>query len=427
MSRGGKVVSVVDVVDVQRLARRAKQASYALARAGTSQKNDLLFTIADRLQGKHALLLEENRRDLKRAEGSGMSAAMLDRLELTEDRLGVMAKGLCDVAALPDPVGEVSDLVRRPSGIQVGRMRIPFGLVAIIYESRPNVTTDAAALCLKSGNATILRGGSEAVHSNQALASVIAESLTSVGLPAEVVTLMPTTSREALLALLKLEELVDLVIPRGGEGLIRFVAENSRIPVIKHYKGTCHVYVDAGADLSMAVTLTINSKVQRPGVCNAAETLLVHQTVARQFLPVVGAALVQHGVELRGCPRTREILREATPTTEEDWPKEYLDLILSIKVVDTLAEAVEHIRKYGSQHTETIVTNDHRAAMQFIHEVDSSSVMINASTRFADGGEYGLGAEIGISTSKLHAYGPMGLRELTAQKFIVFGQGNIRI
>lgn len=411
---------------IKDLALKAKKASYAVAGANTEQKNRALLLMADELENKKQELQAENEKDLENGKSAGLSTAMLDRLRLTDKVISQMSQGLREIAALPDPVGELSDMISRPSGIQVGRMRIPLGLVAIIYESRPNVTADAAALCLKSGNATLLRGGSEAIHSNKAIAAILQDSLEKVGLPKEAVTVLEVTDREAIRHMLKLDEIIDIVIPRGGEGLIRFVAENSRIPVIKHYKGTCHVYVDAAADPNMAIKIIINAKTQRTGVCNAAETMLVHQNIADEFLPLAYKALVDKGVEIRGCVNTLKVLLDVKEATEEDWPAEYLDLILAVKVVSNLDEAIEHIRKYGSLHTETIVTNDHSAAMRFIREVDSSSVMINASTRFADGFEYGLGAEIGISTSKLHAYGPMGLRELTAQKFVVFGNGNIR-
>lgn len=411
---------------VRALAEQAKAASLALARAGTRQKNQALLEMAGRLQARREALKQANQLDLEAARQAGLSAAMLDRLTLTDSRIEAMAGGLREVAALPDPIGEITELIPRPSGIRVGRMRIPLGLIAIIYEARPNVTADAAALCLKSGNAVLLRGGSEAIRSNLAIATLLREATAAAGLPPAAISLLESTDRAVLRELLALEDLVDLVIPRGGEGLIRFVAETSRIPVIKHYKGTCHVYVDAAADLEMAVAITVNAKVQRPGVCNAAETLLVHEAVAPRFLPMVAEALQREGVELRGCPRTRELVPDARPATEEDWPAEYLDLILAIRVVADLDQAIDHIRRYGSLHTEAIVTGDHVAAMRFLREVDSSSVMVNASTRFADGGEYGLGMEIGISTSKLHAYGPMGLRELTTQKFVVFGEGNLR-
>jgi glutamate-5-semialdehyde dehydrogenase len=411
---------------IEQLAKQAKQASRALVAASAHQKNRALLEMADRILANQQQIAEANEKDLAAGQGKGLSAAMLDRLRLTEARIEAMAQGLREVAALPDPVGELTEVRSRPSGIRVGRMRIPLGLVAIIYESRPNVTADAAGLCLKSGNAVLLRGGSEAFHSNHAIAQLLQGAAVEAGLPAAVVSIVDTVDRQAVLEMLKLEEVVDVVIPRGGEALIRFVAEHSRVPVIKHYKGTCHVYVDRSADVDMACRIAVNAKTQRPGVCNAAETLLVHRDVAAQLLPRLGQQLTDLGVELRGCPRTRELLPQCQAATEEDWPAEYLDLVLAIKVVQGMGEAIDHISQYGSQHTEAIVTTEYQRAMDFVRDVDSSSVMVNASTRFADGGEYGLGAEIGISTSKLHAYGPMGLRELTSQKFVVLGEGQIR-
>ena len=351
---------------------------------------------------------------------------MLDRLELSDKVMESMVAGLKEVAALPDPVGEISEMARRPSGIVVGRMRIPLGVIGMIYESRPNVTVDAAALCLKAGNSIILRGGSEAIHSNLALAKVLQEVLTAADINPAALQVIPVIDRQAVNALLGLEEYVDLIIPRGGEGLIRFVAENSRIPVLKHYKGVCHVFVDATADFDMATNIAMNGTTQRPGVCNALETLLVHRDIATDFLPQVGAELMAAGVELRGCSATRAILPDVKEAQESDWPAEYLELILAVKVVDDIDAAMDHIVKYGSQHTEVIVTGDYAHAQRFIREVDASSVMVNASTRFSDGGQFGLGAEIGISTTKLHAYGPMALKELTTKKFIVYGDGQVR-
>jgi glutamate-5-semialdehyde dehydrogenase len=351
---------------------------------------------------------------------------MLDRLAVGEATLAGMARGLAEVAALPDPVGSLGPARVRPNGLQVSRMRIPLGVIGIIYESRPNVTVDAAALCLKAGNAVILRGGSEALHSNRALAAVIGAALAEAGLPEAAVQVVPTSDRAAVTALLAQEEHVDLIIPRGGEDLIRFVVANSRIPVLKHYKGVCHVYVDEGADLAMAEEIAFNAKVQRPGVCNAMETLLVHRAEAGRFLPAAARRLSAAGVELRGCPEARGILPGIAPATEEDWPAEYLDLVLAVKVVAGMDEAIAHIAAYGSNHTEAIVTRDYDRARRFVSAVDSSVVLVNASTRFNDGGELGLGAEIGISTSKLHAFGPMGLEELTTTKFVVFGSGQVR-
>jgi len=337
-----------------------------------------------------------------------------------------MVKGLKEVAALPDPVGEVTKMWRRPNGLLVGRVRIPLGVIGIIYESRPNVTVDAAALCLKSGNAVILKGGKEAIHSNLALARVMQEALTAANLPRGAIQVIPSVAREATLELLKQDELVDLIIPRGGEGLIRFVAENSRIPVLKHYKGVCHIFVDEDADLDLAEEVCFNAKVQRPGVCNAMETMLVHQAVAPTFLPRMHARFREAGVELRGCPLTRELDPQVKPAAEDDWGYEFLDLILAVKIVPDMDAALEHIARYGSNHTEAIITRDLDRAQRFLREVDSSLVLVNASTRFNDGGELGLGAEIGISTSKLHAFGPMGLEELTTTKFIAYGTGQIR-
>jgi glutamate-5-semialdehyde dehydrogenase len=351
---------------------------------------------------------------------------MLDRLALSEKVINSMVQGLREVAALPDPVGQVEQMKRRPSGITVGRMRVPLGVVGMIYESRPNVTIDAAALCLKAGNAVLLRGGSEAIHSNLALAGVLQEALAAEGLDPACVQVIPFTDREAVNVLLVQEESIDLIIPRGGEGLIRFVAENSRIPVLKHYKGVCHVYVDQDADIDMAVRICINGKVQRPGVCNALEGLLVHRGIAPSLLPAMAAALREAGVELRGCPRSKAIVPEMTAAADGDWGTEFLDLILAVKVVDSMDEAMRYIEQYGSQHTEVIVTRSYANAQRFLREVDASAVMVNASTRFNDGGQFGLGAEIGISTTKLHAYGPMGLEELTTRKFIVYGDGEVR-
>ncbi|MDA8419006.1 MAG: glutamate-5-semialdehyde dehydrogenase, partial [Desulfobacteraceae bacterium] len=356
----------------------------------------------------------------------GLSAAMLDRLSLTDKAIDSMIAGLKEVAALPDPVGEITEMNRRPNGMLVGRMRIPLGVIGMIYESRPNVTVDAAALCLKAGNAILLRGGSEAIHSNLALAKLMQEVLAGEGIPAAAVQVIPTTDREAVTAMLKLEEHIDLIIPRGGEGLIRFVAENSRIPVLKHYKGVCHIFVDESADLAMACDIVINAKAQRPGVCNALETLLVHRAIAPRALPMLGERLREAQVELRGCPETCALLPYAVPATDADWPAEYLDLILAVRVVDDLDAALDHIARYSSLHTESIITANYANAQRFLREVESSSVMVNASTRFSDGGQFGLGAEIGISTTKLHAYGPMGLKELTTKKFIVYGDGQIR-
>ena len=411
---------------VTTLCREAAAASPAIARADTATKDAALAAMAAGLRAGVATLLEANARDLDAARAKGISGAMLDRLALDAKRVEAMASGLDEVRALPDPVGAMDGLRRRPNGLLVGRMRIPLGVVAMIYEARPNVTADAAGLTLKSGNVAILRGGSEAFHSNAAIATVLRAALKATGLPEAVVSVIDTPDRAAVDALLTMDTFVDLVIPRGGAGLVRAVMEKSRIPVLAHAEGVCHVFVDAGADLAMATDIAVNAKVQRPGVCNAMETLLVHEAIAPAFLPVVGARLREHGVELRGCERTRALLAGVTPATEDDWATEYLDLILSVRVIDSLDEAIAHIRTYGSRHTEAIVTRDNGNAMRFVREVDSSLVLVNASTRFNDGNQLGLGAEIGISTTKIHAFGPMGLEELTTRKFVAFGEGQIR-
>ncbi len=411
---------------VEQVCRAAKEAASLIARADASRKNAALAGMAKGLRGGSEELKAENRKDMDAAKAKGLSGAMLDRLLLTDAGIRQMADGIEEVIALPDPVGEVLKMWRRPNGLWVGRMRIPLGVIGIIYESRPNVTADAAALCVKSGNAVVLRGGSEAIRSNTAIARTLREALSGSGLPADAVSIIEQTDREAIDALLAAEEFVDLIIPRGGEGLIRSVAEKSRIPVIKHYKGVCHIYVDEDADLGQALPICINAKVQRPGVCNAMETLLVHEKAAPEFLPAVAAELARNGVELRGCPKTVRLVPQAKPASEEDWGTEYLDLILAVKVVSSLEEAMEHIRRHGSLHTEAILTRDHARAMRFVREVDSSLVLVNASTRFNDGFQLGLGAEIGISTTKVHAFGPMGLEELTTTKFIAFGDGQVR-
>jgi glutamate-5-semialdehyde dehydrogenase len=408
------------------MARRAREASGGIARASTLEKNRVLAAMALSLQAKSDWLIGENGRDVEQARRDGLSAALIDRLTLREATLLSMARGLEEVAALPDPVGKVSAMWRRPNGLLVGRMRIPLGVIGIIYESRPNVTVDAAALCLKAGNAVILRGGSEAIHSNRALAAILQESLRGSAIPEAAIQMVPTTDRQAVRELLQQDETVDLIIPRGGEELIRAVVSQSRIPVIKHYKGVCHVYVDAAADPEMALAICLNAKTQRPGVCNAMETLLVDEAIATSFLPQVGAALRAAGVAIRGCPRTCALLPDSEPATEEDWSREYQDLILAVRVVSGIDEAIRHIERYGSLHTEAIVTRDYGRAQQFLQEVNSSTVLVNASTRFSDGFELGLGAEIGISTTKLHAYGPMGLEELTTAKFIIYGNGQVR-
>lgn len=411
---------------LREIAEKAKNASQKLARTGTKARNAALLGMAQGLVDNAPYILEENARDLADADAKRLSGAMTDRLRLDEARIEKIALGLREVAALPDPVGEVVRMWRRPNGLQVGRMRIPLGVIAIIYESRPNVTADAAGLCVKSGNAVILRGGSETIRTNVAIGEVLRRAAREAGIPEDSVQIIPVTDRDAVLEMLRLEEYIDLVIPRGGEGLIRFVAENSRIPVLKHYKGVCHIFVDESADNDMAESICLNAKVSRPGVCNALETLLVHEKIAPDFLPRMARAYEAAGVELRGCAATKELVPGVKEATEADWYEEYLDLILSVKVVSGLEEAIAHIEKYGSMHTESIITQDYASARAFVDGVNSSAVMVNASTRFADGYELGLGAEIGISTSRLHAFGPMGLEELTTTKFIVFGEGQVR-
>ncbi len=411
---------------IEKMARAAREASRRMAAASGVQKNAVLAALSQKLSEKKALIQAENAKDVAAARERGLSAAMVDRLTISDKVIASMIQGLSEVAALPDPIGSLTETAVRPNGLSVARMRIPLGVVAMIYESRPNVTVDAAGLCLKAGNAVILRGGSEAILSNRVLGGLIREALAENGLPEDAVQVVPVTDREAVKILLAQEELIDLVIPRGGEGLIRFVVQHSRIPVLKHYKGVCHVYVDEGADLGMAVTIIMNAKVQRPGVCNAAETLLVHAAEAERFLPLAGKSLADAGVELRGCPKTCAILPYAKPAAETDFGFEFLDLILAVKVVEGMDEALSHIARHGSQHSEAIVTQDYERARRFLREADASMVAVNASTRFNDGGQLGLGAEIGISTSKLHAFGPMGVDELTAKKFVVMGDGQVR-
>lgn len=408
------------------IALKAKSASKLLSTALSSQKNQALNKIADNLITNSEKLIQENCKDLDDARKKGLSSSLVDRLELNSKRINSMAEGLRQVASLDDPVGEITRMWKRPNGLSVGKMKIPLGVIGIIYESRPNVTADAAGLCLKSGNSVILRGGSEAIRSNKAIGDIIRTSISSSGLPEDAVQIVPVTDRKAILEMLKLEDLIDLIIPRGGEGLIRFVSENSRIPVLKHYKGVCHVYVDEFADIDMACTIAVNSKVQRPGVCNAMETLLVNEKIAREYLPLIVTQLGKNGVEIRGCEKTRSIVTEVKAAEEKDWYQEYLDLILNIKVVSDIEEAISHIETYGSSHTESIVTESYKNANYFCNRVNSSAVMVNASTRFNDGFELGLGAEIGISTSKLHAFGPMGLDELTSSKFVVLGNGQVK-
>jgi glutamate-5-semialdehyde dehydrogenase len=408
------------------LAQRARQASRLLATAAGARKNRWLLEAADALEDRGAAILDANARDVAAADEAGLTAAQIDRLRLSPERLHAAATGLREVAALPDPVGRVLDSSVRPNGLRVHKVAVPLGVIFFIYESRPNVTVDAAGLCVKSGNAVILRGGKEALHSNRALHAVLEEALRAAELPADAVQLVATPDREAVGRLLSLDRWIDLVIPRGGESLIRRVAAEARMPVLKHYQGNCHVYVDRAADLDMALKILLNAKCQRPGVCNAAESLLVHADVAEAFLPRAGAALAARGVEMRGCAETRRLIAEAKPATDADDAAEFLALILSIKVVQNLDDAVDHIARYGSQHTEAIVTNDLRAAERFTAAVDSAAVMVNASTRFNDGYEFGLGAEIGISTDKFHARGPCGLEELCSYKYVVHGTGQVR-
>lgn len=410
---------------LKEMGKMAKLSSYKMARASTAQKNEVLKLMARALLEKRDAILEANKVDLENARKIGLSGAKLDRLTLSEKVMKEMIDGIEEVIKLPDPVGEITKMWIRPNGLKVGRMRIPLGVIAIIYESRPNVTIDASILCIKAGNAVILRGGSEAFHSNKALCDIIRDSLQKADLPADVVQVVPTTDRSAVLELLRMEDEVDVVIPRGGEELIRFVAENARMPVLKHYKGVCHVYVDSDADLEKAEKICFNAKVQRPGVCNAMETLLVHRDISEKFLPKMAEIFRNAGVELRGCERTRKII-DCAEATEEDWYAEYLDLILAVKIVDSMDEAIDHIHRYGSNHTEAIVTEDYSRSWRFLEEVQSSLVLVNASTRLNDGYQLGLGAEIGISTSKIHAFGPMGLEELTTTKFIAIGNGQLR-
>ena len=405
---------------------RAANAAYAMAQADTATKNKALLAIADTIEARSSQLIAANALDLEAGRSSGLDAALLDRLELNEERISGMAEGLRQIAALADPVGEISDLNYRPSGIQVGKMRVPLGVIGIIYESRPNVTADAAGLCLKSGNAAILRGGSEAIHSNTAIAECLSAGLTSTGLEADAVQVIAITDREAVGELIRMKQFVDVIVPRGGKGLIERVSAEATVPVIKHLHGICHVYVDDSADLKKAEAIAFNAKTHRYGVCNAMETLLVAESVAGQLLPSLAEKYQQAGVELRVCERTREIIKQATAATEEDWDTEYLAPILSIKTVAGIDEAISHIRAHGSGHTDAIVTEDYSRSRRFLREVDSSSVMVNASTRFADGFEYGLGAEIGISTDKIHVRGPVGLEGLTSQKYVVLGEGHIR-
>ncbi len=411
---------------MQGLGQQARAASREMNKAGTNAKNAALHAIADALVAGMTTLLAENEKDLAAGRANGLDDALLDRLALNEERVNGMAEGLRQIAALPDPVGEIGDMSYRPSGIQVGKMRVPLGVIGIIYESRPNVTADAAALCLKSGNAAILRGGSEAAHSNQAIAACIHSGLKSAGLPATAVQVVETTDRAAVGELITMSEYVDVIVPRGGKGLIERISGEAKVPVIKHLHGVCHVYIDDEADLDKAIAVAFNAKTHRYGVCNAMETLLVSEQIAEQVLPELGGMYAEKGVELRGCATTQRILPAAVAATEADWDEEYLAPILAVRVVKDLDEAIEHLHAHSSGHTESIITENISRARRFLAEVDSSSVMVNASTRFADGFEYGLGAEIGISTDKIHARGPVGLEGLTSQKYIVIGDGHIR-
>ncbi len=413
-------------VYMQQVGERARAASRVIASLNAGHKNQALLAIAAAVDAARDALLIANRKDLDAGRDKGLEPAMLDRLELTPERIDAMIEGLQQVASLNDPVGEITDLAYRPSGIQVGRMRVPLGVIGIIYESRPNVTCEAASLCLKSGNATILRGGSEAIHSNQAIAACISAGLEKTGLPAAAVQVIETTDREAVGRLISMPEFVDVIVPRGGKGLIERISRDARVPVIKHLDGNCHVYIDDHADLQQAVRVAVNAKTQRYGTCNTMESLLVAESVAEKVLPELGKFFKEKDVELRGCERTCSILSDARPARESDWAEEYLAPILAIRIVSGPDEAIAHINRYGSGHTDAIITEDYSRARRFLREVDASSVMVNASTRFADGFEYGLGAEIGISTDKLHARGPVGLEGLTSQKYVVLGEGHIR-
>ncbi|MBD3266118.1 glutamate-5-semialdehyde dehydrogenase [bacterium] len=412
---------------MKKMAEDAKKASRILTKTPTETKNKALLLAAQHVLERKDEIQKQNKLDLDAGKEKGLSSAMLDRLELNDKRLNGIATMLQEVAALPDPVGEIDDLIVRPSGIQVGRMRVPLGVVGLVYESRPNVTVDAAALCLKSGNACLLRGGSEAIHSNFVLARLFQDVLEDCGLPRAAVSFVESTDREAVKLLCGMRGLVDVIIPRGGKGLIVAVTEMATLPVLKHFDGNCHVYVHEDADPKMAMEICLNAKTQRPGVCNAAETFLIHRSHSSTFLKELLDSLQTYGVEVRGCAETKKLYPAVNPADEEDWRTEYLELIVAVKIVGGFDEAVDHINTYGSAHTDAIVTESFRTAQHFLREVDSSSVMVNASTRFSDGGVYGMGAEMGISTDKLHARGPMGLKELTCQKFIVLGDGNIRV
>ena len=412
--------------EILEMAKKAKKASKVLATLSSEEKNKALEEMALAIEKNTEKIKEENAKDIQEAKEKGLSSALIDRLTLTDKRIASLSKSLRQIISLEDPVGKIESMWKRPNGLFVGKMVVPLGVIGIIYESRPNVTVDAASLCLKAGNAVLLRGGSEAIRSNCILVDILNEALKKTKVPPESIQLVRTTSREAVMQMLKLDEYIDVIIPRGGESLIRAVVENSTIPVIKHYKGVCHVFVEREADLKMAEEICFNAKVQRPGVCNAMETLLVDKEIAKSFLPKMIERFKEAKVEIRGDEKVREIVPDVKPATEEDWFTEYLDLILSVKVVDGLEEAIEHINYYGSHHSDAIVTNNYSKAKKFLQEVDSAAVYVNASTRFTDGGEFGMGAEIGISTQKLHARGPMGIKELTSYKFIILGEGQIR-
>jgi glutamate-5-semialdehyde dehydrogenase len=414
------------MLSVQEIGKRARQAAYPLANASTAIKNQALDAMADALESNKDRILSANTEDLKYAEARGIGTAMLDRLSLNDKRITQMADGLRMVRDLPDPVGEVLSMWKRPNGLLIGQQRVPLGVIGIIYEARPNVTADAVGLCLKTGNAVILRGGSEAINSNKAIVNILAKAAIQVGIPENSIQLIEDTDRQSAVDMMKLHGYIDVLIPRGGAGLIRTVVENATVPTIETGVGNCHVYVDGDADINMATDIIVNAKASRPAVCNAAETLLVDKAIAEAFLPVALPALEQKNVELRGCKVTRSIYPKCKAAKEDDWATEYLDYILAVKVVDGIDQAIEHINKYGTKHSEAIVTNDYQHAQRFLQEVDAAAVYVNASTRFTDGGEFGFGAEIGISTQKLHARGPMGLKELTTTKYIIYGNGQIR-
>ncbi|MCC6922768.1 MAG: glutamate-5-semialdehyde dehydrogenase [Nitrosomonas sp.] len=420
-------MSISDIKSyMQSVGREARAASRLMARAETADKNKALVAMAEAINRDQQKLLAANEKDIARAQENGLEAAMIDRLALSQKGIANMAEGLLQIAALADPVGEISGLSYRPSGIQVGKMRVPLGVIGIIYEARPNVTADAAGLCLKAGNAAILRGGSEAIYSNQAIAQCVREGLRAASLPESAIQVIETTDRAAVGELITMQDYVDVIVPRGGKGLIERIANEARVPVIKHLDGVCHVYIDDQADFDKAVRIADNAKTQRYGTCNTMETLLVHTAIAEKILPVLSKIYLDKGVELRGDETARAIVASMNPASEEDWATEYLAPILSIRIVDNLDQAIEHINRYGSQHTDAVVTENYTRARRFLREVDSSSVMVNTTTRFADGFEYGLGAEIGISTDKIHARGPVGLEGLTSQKYIVLGDGQVR-